>query len=964
MAVSTTFKQKCPSCQAAMTIREAKLIGKKVDCPKCKYQFVVEDPAKKAAKAAGYDLDYEQSAETTNGRREEVIEELSEHELQGLLNQKKVEKEPKPAEEELGKPKKAAKQKLTIGLALAGVGLVVLAAAGYFILSGKGNSNNALPNTFGKNQKGVTQDSGDEEPKDKKVSKDGGQPAKDKDGQKQDLVDDIKFSDGGKKALAGSEFTNLFPANTTYVGDLNVRDILSKLRDWRDAILLTPGAFKKDELDRKLGFPILATDRIIHTESPDGSLTAVHLTDTANLEALKRALSLESAGTPVKKQEYFKSTRPNPWFEVLSRLAIGVPKQAQIYRPLYVRIHDPQTIIFADEKPMLAFLNVGGQFEYQKQRPAPKAKENPQTTPNLTPPPVAKLPGKLPLSDSDPKKLPVIGEAQASPKQETTAKNQDKDKEKESTKPNDDDAIKPAASTLKSDTFMTIKPALKEMLDKMRASTAGSKDILLYCSASEVGALTLNALDAGGRSRDPRRFWDVLQVVHERKARMHILGTALIQKDSKNFRMKNEVACEADGDAKDLKKTMIADAAFTVGRFIERFLDSTVELPQIIEEAPAPAVGKNIEGAKDFGGIRPGKGGGGEPGVPSRFGGGGDPVKKDTDSTQTDKAAGSRVTVTQEGKNVAFTIDVVDKFERLPTLVGFAAYSLRTEVEVAAAMFGRHDLAKAGKLLGESGLTDRGVPPGQYPPGAFKASGNSRLGREPGRRISWMAGLLPFLGQERLYSQIDFNKSWRDPGNWMSARTLVPQFLDPMYPTTSFFAAHPDMPFEVAATHFVGISGVGHDAAEYPANDPAYINKRGILGYDKSATLDEIRNGHGLSSTILLIQVPHDGLVGATPWMAGGGSTLRGVPETKSISPFVLSTDKFGKPIVNNGKRGTYASFPDGSVRWIGANISDEVFKAMCTLKGPLPDNFDLDRDDNTPLISAPAGKKENPKGP
>src|SRR5438105_4053853 len=45
MATSTSFKQQCPSCEAMVPIRDPGLIGRKIDCPKCKYRFVVEEPA-------------------------------------------------------------------------------------------------------------------------------------------------------------------------------------------------------------------------------------------------------------------------------------------------------------------------------------------------------------------------------------------------------------------------------------------------------------------------------------------------------------------------------------------------------------------------------------------------------------------------------------------------------------------------------------------------------------------------------------------------------------------------------------------------------------------------------------------------------------------------------------------------------------------------------------------------------
>src|SRR5215471_1334993 len=44
MSSITSFKQKCPSCGGQLTIKNSDLIGKNVDCPKCKHRFVVESP--------------------------------------------------------------------------------------------------------------------------------------------------------------------------------------------------------------------------------------------------------------------------------------------------------------------------------------------------------------------------------------------------------------------------------------------------------------------------------------------------------------------------------------------------------------------------------------------------------------------------------------------------------------------------------------------------------------------------------------------------------------------------------------------------------------------------------------------------------------------------------------------------------------------------------------------------------
>src|SRR5207253_340898 len=134
--------------------------------------------------------------------------------------------------------------------------------------------------------------------------------------------------------------------------------------------------------------------------------------------------------------------------------------------------------------------------------------------------------------------------------------------------------------------------------------------------------------------------------------------------------------------------------------------------------------------------------------------------------------------------------------------------------------------------------------------------------KEPNNRVSWMAGLLPYLGHHTLYNHINFDKSWRDEDNWLAARSLVPQFLDPTYPVFSRYVGYPGMPLEAGATHYVGISGVGLDSAEYPAGDPALVGKLGVFGYDRATSLETIKQGRGLSNTVLMIRVPYDGPAG------------------------------------------------------------------------------------------------------
>ena len=39
-----SFNIPCPSCESNVLIKSDAFIGKKVECPKCKYRFVVENP--------------------------------------------------------------------------------------------------------------------------------------------------------------------------------------------------------------------------------------------------------------------------------------------------------------------------------------------------------------------------------------------------------------------------------------------------------------------------------------------------------------------------------------------------------------------------------------------------------------------------------------------------------------------------------------------------------------------------------------------------------------------------------------------------------------------------------------------------------------------------------------------------------------------------------------------------------
>lgn len=184
---------------------------------------------------------------------------------------------------------------------------------------------------------------------------------------------------------------------------------------------------------------------------------------------------------------------------------------------------------------------------------------------------------------------------------------------------------------------------------------------------------------------------------------------------------------------------------------------------------------------------------------------------------------------------------------------------------------------------------------------------------------SWLTELLPHMGRDDLYHQIDFSKSLDDSRNLVVASNVIPAFLNPQDSRSQWKG----YPFNgLGLTHFVGMAGVedGRNvvAATLPRSDP----RAGVFGYDAIMPLKDITDG--TSQTIMVIG---SGRNIANPWIQGGGATIRGARQ-----PYFDDLTGFGS--VGLPKPGSFVMFADGSSRVISADINPEVFKAMCTAHG------------------------------
>jgi hypothetical protein len=265
-------------------------------------------------------------------------------------------------------------------------------------------------------------------------------------------------------------------------------------------------------------------------------------------------------------------------------------------------------------------------------------------------------------------------------------------------------------------------------------------------------------------------------------------------------------------------------------------------------------------------------------------------------------------------------------YENLVTPLEARARELKGWSDLASSKWTVHGLAAATQSFLNA--------TGRFPQGALPRAVSFDRGIEwrPNQRLSWVVELLPYLGDDYKTWAVNRNAAWNERENQQLSMRMIPHLLGQRKDKLPVFVKYPGYPIPVAATHFVGISGVGHDSAEFKAGDPETAKKRGVFGYDRVTKKADITDG--LESTIVLIQVPADH---KAPWMLGGGATVRGVSEEiDALAPFVCTTwpGKAGSNAAMEGKKGTVAIMADGKVRFLPADLPADTFRAMCTIAG------------------------------
>ncbi len=933
MAIPTSFKQQCPSCEAMVPIRDPKLIGRKIDCPKCKYRFIVEEPAEEEVE------EVEDEAPATKGKGGATG--ITKKPSNGKAAKAPVKRRPDDDQDIETKPKKkqGGSGMLVAGIALAAVAIIALAVGGVFLFSSDGED-------------------------DSKPSRSSVAAAPPQGGDSDEMK---KTEETPKQVDAGprprhEDITNLLPNDTQIVFNLPLEHLLSNAKV-NEALLNTPGAFHAGAFQNIWGIPPTEVRRVILAFNAEKKTafsvmrTKLALTEKQIVERLQL-----KAEEPVNGLRYYLIKKP------LDALSTFLLKGSMYRDKIALHFIDPLTVVCADEGPMKQFLQ---EKQQPKQLSTKAPEEEKQDSGQGGPPggmpggppggmrggmpggppggmpggppggmpggPPGRGPGGPPGGFRPPSGMPggmappgMTGEGAAA------------------------DGAAPASSS-----YLTIDPQLKAVLDQVEKVDKTENQNVLLSAAMSTSALStadlkkaLAQAQAQQGSTVPPIPDAVLKLSLDTiKGQLKAVGLAVTGFDESKVISNAAVAVKDAAFAREWEKK--------TNDFIAGFLEAT-GLDFVARSSDRNNAGRNnVPGMPGMPGGMPGMPGGmpggppqdrqrmqeemrrrmqmqggmmrppGGPGGPMPPGGAfpGQP-SPDTEKQEEKGKLGNYELWTKDNVlALGLTVNISpDQYKVVGPALEGVSISLRSVAAMSDRQSRIHELAAAMQAyFEEKGHFPRGAVP--RPPDAQRV-----LDWRPDQRLSWMTELLPYLANgefKEIKDRLDNNMAWYEGLNNVKAGVaVIPQYVAPPKSDNelNFYVSYPNLPVKSssqwAATHFVGMAGVGLDAAEYRAEDPATAKLRGVFGYDRETKKEDIKDG--LDQTIVLIQVPPSP---KAPWIAGGGSTVRGISDDLDcVKPFVCTEYQ--------GKRGTFAIMADGKVRFIPETIDPKTFRALCTIAG------------------------------
>jgi hypothetical protein len=880
-------------------IRDPGLVGKKIDCPKCKYRFLVEEPAPEEEAE-----DQDAAAAADEGKSTAVTTK------KGKSKKKLRDDTVGPDEnEEDAKSKPPNTKMLYIGIGLGVVGVVALIGGGILVFGGGSSS-----------KSGGGAGAGGGSPA---AAKGAPVPAPPAAVAPQAIA--AREPAAPAEADAGvDEIENLLPNETLIVASLDSERLLNSSA--KHSLMEVPGSFSEASFQRTFEFPLENVKRF---------LTAVLPADKPGRAAFFSIMRLEK---PYSREYLTKSLKLTPLPEINGLASFVVNGDLDTLSAFFLRFSTPpadkisvhfidgQTLVFADAAPMRKFLEEKRHPVPMTSPPAPSPERGSQqiipevvrrpnqpnqpgggggqqpgpvkqirkrsegtsgprislfqqpgtTPPDGTPPPGASPPaGAAPgVAPPAPGGAPGIGIDKLVGGGGTRAQPVE---------------AEPTASGL----YLTIDPSLKIAMDRLEREKDKNPDKFPYIFYAALSVKQPRVLPEEVASSDaidqelihkllPRlsipEGTRVLAVGLREYTEIKAAGTLIVQTETDEAARQAKLAIDIVTDhVANLLRTHWGMDVKPVEAFGPRPMPRTARgIVEVVAPPPPPPPG----------------------GYTGRDG---------------------AMTTLVRDKTVVLTFDVNlshPLYEQIRDGLSSEMVQMKGLAELVASRPRVHELARALQAYVKA--------KGTFPRGAQPRPPNSDRGIDwyPDQRLSWLVDLLPFLGDGEFKDlEFDAEKSWNEGKNLLTAQVLVPQFLSPG-DAGHARVRYPGKSGVFASTRFVGVAGVGLDAASYPAGNAAVAKKTGVFGYDRVTKPDDIRDE--AENTIAVLQVPAGQI---SPWMAGGGSTLRGISEGDNpIKPFVCVEYK--------GKKGTYAVMADGKVRFIAADMKPTVFRSLCTIAG------------------------------
>ncbi len=960
MAVQSSFKQQCPSCEAMVPIRDPGLIGRKIDCPKCKYRFVVEEPADEA-------------------------EDQDDKPKSGITNKKPAAGKPAPKrrgeddDDDLDDKPKAKKSggsaMLIVGIGLAAVAVVALAVGGWLLFGG--DSDTPADSSSGSRASGPPSS-----------SRNSGET-------KQDKAPEAAQTKAEFKPRL-QDASNLLPNETEIVFNIPAEHLINNSA-FKKAILQTPGSFNSDAFKRTWGVPATDLARVVMSLNVHKKawFSVMQLNKPVKEEQVVSRLKLK-AETPINNLKYYLLKKP------LDSLTTALLKGGQPGDKFALHFVDANTVACANLETMKQFLSEHGKPKHLSEAPsaAPAGESQNQQGGMGGPPGMMGMrggsggppPGMMRGGSGGPPAGMRGGSGGGPPQQGPSTGGPSP----QAPNPGGGNQPPPGPMTPNaggggpsgyqppggfpgmqgmpgmnrggnvgsggaeaSSSYLTIHPDLKAVLDQVEKSD--SKEPTALLSAAALIQINAGELQKSLGGQVPTAVFNVLlsEIGMDLKdVRSVGLGLAEFSdtKVSATVAVGTKDERVAQTSATQLSSTLAKYLPLTGLDFISRNGSNTDNNMAGMNPGMGGGRGMMPDGV-GMGGMRPGMGmsgmmrpgmggnqmppgrGGMMPGMGGMRPGGMMPPGAGFQGGMMGPG-GTQPGGNEEPKEATGKDGEYDLWSRNQVVALNVTYNIKEPLYLAVAkaleegftlLKGVAEMTESRQRIHElaDAIQAYAKAKGQFPQGANPRPYNSdrNIPWRPDQRLSWLVELLPYVaGGEFKDLPTSNEKTWNEPPtNILSATTVIPQFVAPLPKEKQFeyYIQYPGMKsFPLGATHYVGIAGVGLDAAEYRADDPDKAKLRGVFGYDRVTTLKDIKDG--LSNTIVAVQVPPDH---KSPWIAGGGSTVRGVSEDLDcVRPFVCTKYQ--------GKDGTFAIMADGKVRFIPANIAPKTFQAMCTIAG------------------------------